>query len=105
MKSDQRSYPRLETEMRMQVYTSLCAAAYTVEIDNINPNGAFVKSKHLPEIGETISFNVCDSYFRYLYSGSAKVKRLVEENVDQESGFAIEFDSRIGDTTYTKIIQ
>lgn len=104
METDQRSYPRLETEMIMQVYTSICSAAYTVEIDNINPNGAFVKTKHFPELGETISFNVCDSYYRYLYSGSAKVKRLVPGTNGQESGFAIEFNSRIEDTTYSKII-
>ena len=104
MKTEQRANPRLDTEMKMQVYTSLCAAAYTVEIDNITQEGAFVKSQHLPHIGETISFNVCDAYYRFLYSGSAKVKRIVEEGLDQESGFAIEFAHPIGETVYSKII-
>lgn len=102
---ENREFQRVSTNMRMQVYTSLCAAAYTVSIDDISPKGAFVKTEHLPEVGEVISFNVCDRYYRYLLSGSAKVLRVIQGNAGQESGFAIEFDKKILDESFKKIVQ
>ncbi len=105
MQTEKRSYLRLETAKTMQVYTSLCAAAYTVKIDNITPSGALLASKYLPSVGETISFNVCDDSFKYIFSGSGTVKRLVEEDMDYKGGFAVEFDKPINKQTFDNIIQ
>ncbi len=102
---EQREFSRVNSEKRMQVYTSLCAAAYTVAINDISPKGAFVKTQHLPKLGETISFNVCDERYNFLYSGSGKVVRIVEGGFYQESGFAVEFDSSIDSDTFNKLLQ
>jgi hypothetical protein len=61
-----------------------------VQIENISLQGAFVSAKHLPRVGETISFNVVNAAYQYLFSGSGKVTRIVEDEFGNK-GFAIEF--------------
>ena len=105
MELEQRMYPRRQSKMKMQVYTSLSAAGYTVKIDNINEVGAFVRSEHLPQANEIISFNVCNSAYQYLLSGSAIVKRVVEGDRYNERGFALEFSSLIKKEVLNTITQ
>ena len=90
---------------RMQIYTSLSAAAYTVNIENLSPQGAFLKTQFVPDIGETISFNLCSPMYEYLHSGSGKVMRVQKEGNQENWGFAVEFDKKIVEDDYVTIIQ
>ena len=90
---------------RMQVYTSLTSAAYTVDIENLSKEGAFLRTQHLPELNETISFNLCSPMYEFYYSGNATVKRIVKKGNEDEWGFAVEFDKSIVDQEYKHIIQ
>ena len=93
----------LSSTMKMQVFTSLCAAAYTVEVNDLTPDGAFVKTEHLPELGETISFNFYDRNARFIHHGNAKVLDVIKSD-SGDSGFSIEFATRIVDDSFNKIV-
>jgi len=59
---EKRRYLRAPSDKIFRIYTSLTAVKQTVRVSDISDGGVFIKTKHLPKVGETISFVVLDSY-------------------------------------------
>ena len=95
MTDEKRSHERRPCSFSMRIYSSLKSGAYSVDVSDISEGGAFIKSTHLPENGETISFELIDDSFRSVYMGSAKVSRLKQKVSKPETGFGIQFEKEL----------
>ncbi|MFW5887372.1 MAG: PilZ domain-containing protein [Bacteriovoracia bacterium] len=89
---EHRREKRIPTAKYLRVYTSASRAAYTVPITNISSKGAFIKSKFLPQIDETINFEAMDQFLRPVFSGLAKVKWIDREFGPDSWGYGVEFE-------------
>ena len=92
---NKRKHDRKNCQLTMRIYTSLKPGAYSVDVTDIAVGGAFIKSRHLPIEGETISFEFIDSTTRPVYLGNASVVRLQHETKSTPSGFGIQFDKPV----------
>lgn len=101
---ESRVYPRQNVVKYFKVYTSVTCAAYTVSVENISKNGAFLRSKALPEIGEIITFTALDSMMKPIYEGNAKVVRLDQRYGKEYWGFGVEFDAPFDLSTLEEMI-
>lgn len=89
---EKREFIRQTSHSRLQIYTGVCLAAYTVDVKDISPKGAFLATQYLPDLNEVINFNIMDQYYSLIYSGNATVVRVEKDATDTKcSGFAVEF--------------
>lgn len=102
--TESRVYPRQNIAKYFKVYTSVTRAAYTVSVENISEKGAFLKSRILPKIGETITFTALDEMMKPIYQGNASVKRLEQRYSKEYWGFGIEFDTQFDLSTLDKML-
>ena len=91
MNKEMRQHSRSNVDFDMRVYTSVKKGSYSVKVANISHGGAFVKSKHLPKCGETISFELFDETFKPFHMGNAKVCRVDENASRDDRGFGLMF--------------
>ena len=78
-----------------RVYTSISAAPLTMTYEELNKNGAFLKTKCLPELNETVTFEAIGENLSKLHVGSAKVSELRDSAQKGMSGFTIKFDEEL----------
>jgi hypothetical protein len=98
MNDEKRKHPRLESEGLFRIYTNLTNCAYTVGLRDISKEGAFIKTKHLPEIDDIITYVVLDDDGKERIVGNAKVVRVSNTGADKDIGFAIKLESQLVDT-------
>ena len=101
---DKRKFKRINKEFDLRVYTSLTSGAYSVKVKDIGRGGAFIQSKHLPEIGETITFEFLDNFLKSIYMDNAKVLRTEVVSSEEERGFAVIFYKPLKDDFLEKIV-
>ncbi len=93
---EKREHTRKQVAKSFRVYTSVTNAAYTLEVSDISPKGAFLKTNHPPKLNEKVSFEALDKYLSRIYMGHGTVK-WVSYN-ETKMGFGIEFDEEIPNT-------
>lgn len=97
--TEKREYVRENASGYFRVYTSLSTCKYTVQVNDITKKGAFLHTKHLPRINETISFSIVDKNGMEKGLQNARVAwRKTEGNLN-EIGFGIEFDRELDKDT------
>ena len=87
---DERKFKRINTSKQFRIFTSLSCCPLTVPLKNISEKGAFIKSKFLPEINETISYASLDEDGMEESFGNARVVWRREKGTEEEVGFGIE---------------
>lgn len=92
-----RAHERLPSSCQFRVYTSVSRMGYSVDLIDVSRSGAFVVTKHMPSIGETINIEVMDSYGKKLFNLSAKVKnhRSISNEYGTVSGFGAMFPENL----------
>jgi hypothetical protein len=95
MSEDLRKYPRNPSNGSLRVRTSVSCVAYTVSLRDVSLGGAYVRTVHLPMLGELINFEILDEYGLRLTFGQGKVVRIVNLIDDSGLGFAIQFDEEL----------
>ncbi len=105
MNEEKRRHPRIPTTGIMKVYTSLTNCKYTVQLKDISRGGAFIRTKHLPKIGEIITYIIVDdASFRELFIGNAIVKWIKDGKCNEdEIGFGIELDKELEEEVFKQI--
>ncbi len=105
MSEEKRKHPRIQATGVMRVYTSLTNCKYTVQLKDISRGGAFIRTKHLPTIGEIITYIIVDdASFKELFIGNAIVKWVKDRNCNEdEIGFGIEMDKELEDEVFKAI--
>ena len=99
-----RKEERKPSKGALRIYTSVSICAYTVEIRDISKTSAFVRSKHIPEINETITYSILDKYGRVQMTGNGKVIRIDTQAIAEEIGFAISLQKEIPDQILSDLI-
>lgn len=92
-----RKHERYPTDVWIKIYSSFVPGSYTVNIKNYSQTGFFVQSKHLPKIGETITFEVLDSRFRPIFTSNAVVRWIKSDGVLDERGFGVQMFKDLGE--------
>ncbi len=105
MELERRQQERTKTEFDMRIYSSIKTGAYTVKVTDVSTGGAFIKSKHLPQIGEIISFELMDETYRPVFMGNARVCRLKADVTDGEKGFGVAFYNVLDEKLLKNITQ
>lgn len=95
MELERRQEPRIKTEFDMRIYSSIKKGAYSVKITDLSKGGAFIRSKHLPNLGETISYELFDDTFKSIHFGSARVSRILSDVSTSEQGFSVVFFEKL----------
>ena len=96
---EKRQEERQIAEFDMRIYTSVKKGAYSVRVSDISSGGAFVRTRYMPSIGETITYELFDETLRPIHSGNAKVCRITEDVPRDEKGFGILFYEKLDDST------
>jgi hypothetical protein len=94
---EKRKHERHQSTGLFRVYTSLTNACYTVMLQDISKGGAFIKSPHLPSMGDIITYVVLDEDRKERFVGNAKVTRVISEGEKHERGFGIELEKNLLD--------
>lgn len=97
MDGNKRKHKRFSSKGFLKIYTSITRGAYTVGLKDISKGGAFIKTEHMPEVGETITYVVVDEWGRERYVGNAKVKWCKRIGLSDNKGFGIEFEKKLVD--------
>lgn len=105
MELERRQQERRKTEFDMRIYSSIKKGSYTVKVTDVSAGGAFIKSKHLPEVGEIISFELMDETFKPVFMGNARVCRIKGDVTDNEKGFGVAFYNVLDERLLTTITQ
>ncbi len=100
---ENREFERQSGDFDMRIYTSVKKGAYSVKASDIGVGGAFIKSTHMPKIGEIISFEFYNSMYKPIHMGNAKVCRIKSNTVKREKGFAIMFYEKISSSLIEEI--
>jgi len=95
MLKEQRKHQRNPASGDVKIQTSLSGRAYTVSLRDISKGGAFLYSTHLPEQGESISFEILDEYGLRMIAGHGRIVRVTSRTLDSVIGFAIQFDKEL----------
>lgn len=98
MIEERREYQRVNVGLGMRVYTSIKAGAYSVKVTDISTGGAFIETKHLPNLSEIISFELVDESLRPIHFGNATVMRLKNGINHAVSGFGVKFSTDLDDS-------
>lgn len=106
MSQDKRKHPRIQKTGIMRIYSSLSTCKYTVEVRDISRGGAFIRTKHLPKIGEIITYIIVDDQsYKELFIGNAEVKWIKDKNCNEdEIGFGIELDKELEEEVFKAIV-
>jgi hypothetical protein len=97
MQNELRRHERKESSGMFRVYTNLTCCAYTVQLRDVSKNGAFIRNKHLPQVGDVITYMVLDNVATVHQAGNAKVVRVQAQGTEDEVGFAIEMEQALTD--------
>lgn len=101
---EKRKHERIKSTGVMKVYTSISAAKYTVNIGDISKGGAFIRTKHLPKIGEIITYIIVDDKtFKELFIGNAEVAWIKEKGDEKNVGFGIELEKELTDEIFATL--
>lgn len=93
---EKRKHPRKKSTGKMRVYTSVSTAKYTVHLKDVSVKGAFINSKHIPKMGETITYSVIDDRtFKEIATGNAVVKWIKPRGTETTKGFGIELEKEL----------
>ncbi|MCK5882945.1 MAG: PilZ domain-containing protein [Bacteriovoracaceae bacterium] len=103
---DKRRHPRIQSEGLLKVYTSLTACKYTVKLADISKGGAFVRTIHIPEMGEIVTYAIVDeSTQRERFIGNAVVKWIKDRGCSEEDmGFGIELEKELEDEVIRELV-
>ena len=99
---EKRKHPRHTSNALLRVYTDITNCAYTLQLKDISKGGAFVRTDHVPNIGDIITYVILDKNFKQRFVGNAKVVRVVPEGIDR--GFAIELEKELVDEISADLI-
>lgn len=95
MSEELRKHPRKPSNGNLRIRTSVSGVAYTVSLRDVSLGGAYVRTVHLPDENEQISFEILDEYGLRLASGHGRVVRVVSVAHESGMGFAVEFDENL----------
>jgi superfamily I DNA and RNA helicase len=79
----------------LRIYSSLKPGAYTVRPTEINEEGAFIQTEHLPEDNEIITFEILDENQKSLYMDDAVVNFIKKDTSRKNRGFYISFRNQL----------
>ncbi len=96
---EKRRHPRVQSDGLFRVYTSLTACKYTVKLADISKGGAFVRTTHIPKIGEIVTYSIVDEKtLEDRFIGNAVVKWVRDRGCpESEMGFGIELEKELED--------
>lgn len=105
MSKEKRKHPRIQKMGIMRLYTSLSTCKYTVNLRDISRGGAFIKTKHIPKMGEIVTYIIVDeNSYKELFIGNAVVKWIKDKNcTEDEMGFGIELEKELEDEVFKAI--
>jgi len=92
---EKRRYERESSNGLFRIYTSVTRGAYSVHLKDISKGGAFVRTKHQPEVNETITYVVLDDYDKDRFVGNARVAWRKERGPEADRGFGIELEKEL----------
>lgn len=87
---EKRRHVRIDTDKKFRIFTSLTVCPYTVSIKNISERGAFINTRFIPKVNETISYAQLDENGMEESYGNARVVWARKKGYDDEVGFGIE---------------
>ena len=92
-----RTHERLPSSCQFRVYTSVSRMGYSVDLIDVSRSGAFVITRHMPAIGETINIEIMSSYGKKLFNLNAEVKnhRSITNEYGTVSGFGVMFSETL----------
>lgn len=90
---DKRQAHRVRSETIMHIHTHYIAGMHALPLEDISANGAFLKSRMLPEVDDTVTAEVYDKESKKIFSGKATVRRVCRPVNSNKWGFAIEFEN------------
>ncbi len=103
--TEKRKYERMASTGVFKLYTSVTRAAYTAQLKDVSKGGAFVKTKHIPKVDETITYAVLDSDNRDLVVGNARVAWCKERGLKEDRGFGMELEKKLAGDILTHLTQ
>lgn len=92
---EQRQHERFPANGTLKVYTSISNIAYSVAIKDISKGGARIRTTHLPQAGEKITFHILNEYGIKQSTGQGQVVWVQGRGPEGELGFAIQFDQEL----------
>lgn len=95
--TEKRRHERRASGGLFRLYSSVTRGAYTVELKDISKGGAFIRSRHRPQLNETITFVVLDDNNRDRFVGNARVVWLKETGAELERGFGIQLERHLAE--------
>lgn len=90
--TERREANRVKTSQVIQIRTSTITGVYSLPLFDISAKGAFVQSRMLPELEESLSVEVIDKNNKMVFESRATVRRVCRPVNPLHWGFAIEFD-------------
>lgn len=103
--TERRRYPRKKVNLELRIYTSIKRGSYTTKLADISKGGAFIKTPFLPTIGEVISYEILDPFFKILSTGNATVVWTKTQGPIKEHGFGVLFEEELVDNFLKDIDQ
>ena len=80
---ERRRYARKSVTLESRVYTSVKRGAYSCKVSDIGVGGAFIRSPFMPNIGETITYELLSEYYQLILSCNAKVVWLKDNGINE----------------------
>lgn len=92
---ERRQHERFPANGTLKIYTSTSSIAYSVAIKDISKNGARIRTKHLPQAGEGITFHILNEDGSKEYIGQGEVVWVQGRGPENQLGFTIQFDQEL----------
>ncbi len=100
-----RKYPRiLNPSCEFKIYSSISLIPVFSEVESISSGGCFVKTTHIPEIGETISIEILDRYLKPKGIMNAAVSYTMKCGSREKMGFGIRFHNPLSDDDLNRML-
>lgn len=98
-KIEKRRHPRVKSDGVFRVYTSVSTCKYSVRLSDISRSGAFIRTPHIPKMGEIVTYTIVDDITHEdRFIGNAVVKWIKNKNCNEdEMGFGIELEKELAD--------
>ena len=103
--ASKRQYERSEVQGLCRVYSSIMPGSMTVKMQDISKGGAYLESKWVPSINETITCRVLDSKGAEILSTNARVAWANDRPFAGKQGFGIQFLRTLTDEQEAKVKQ
>ena len=103
MNHEKREHPRHSPQASFLIYGSGSIIAYTVDLKDISKSGAFIKTKHLLQIGEEISFDIINDVGLKVIAGHGRVARIEKAGSAMPTGFGIRFATQLSGEVETSL--